>query len=64
MAYKALIFGTDDIYKELKPFYEREVQRGNLEIVAYAELENDNVNFVYADGRRGGGVMIFSASIS
>ena len=33
MAYKALIFGTDDIYKELKPFYEREVQRGNLEIV-------------------------------
>ena len=59
MAYKALIFGTDDIYKELKPFYEREVQRGNLEIVAYAELENDNVNFVYADGRRGGGLCYF-----
>lgn len=37
MAYKALIFGTDDIYKELKPFYKREIQRGNLEIVAYVD---------------------------
>lgn len=34
MAYKALIFGTDDLYPKLKPLYDAEVQRGNLEIVA------------------------------
>ena len=34
MAYKTLIFGTDSIYKKLKPFYDAEVQRGNLEITA------------------------------
>lgn len=33
MAYKALIFGTDDLYPELKPLYDAEVKRGNLEIV-------------------------------
>ncbi|MBQ4495402.1 MAG: CatB-related O-acetyltransferase [Selenomonadaceae bacterium] len=54
MAYKALIFGTDDAYEKLKPFYEAEVKRGNLEIVARGTMEGDNVNIVYADGRRGG----------
>lgn len=54
MAYKALIFGTDNIYPKLKPFYDAEVKCGNLKIVAIAELKNDNVNIVYADGRRGG----------
>lgn len=34
MALKTLIFGVDDLFNELKPYYEREVQRGNLEIVA------------------------------
>ena len=34
MAYKALIFGTDSRYPKLKPFYDAEVERGNLEIVA------------------------------
>lgn len=34
MAYKTLIFGTDDLYPKLKLLYEAEVQRGNLEIVA------------------------------
>ena len=34
MAYKTLIFGTDDIYPGLKPFYDAEVKRGNLEIAA------------------------------
>lgn len=33
MAYKTLIFGTDDAYPLLKPFYDAEVTRGNLEIV-------------------------------
>ena len=55
MAYKTLIFGTDDIYKELKPFYDRAVQCGNLEIVATADMKNNSVNLVYADGRPGGG---------
>ena len=55
MALKALIFGTDDIYSELKPLYDAAVARGNLEIVATAELTNNSVNLVYADGRPGGG---------
>lgn len=33
MAYKALIFGTDDIYPKLKPFYDAAVEKGTLEIV-------------------------------
>ena len=40
MAIKALIFGTDDLYLNLKNFYDLEVQRGNLEIVAYADLDS------------------------
>ena len=38
MALKTLIFGTDDIFNEFKPFYDREVQRGNIEIV---DIVND-----------------------
>ncbi len=53
MAYKTLIFGTDDIYPKLKPFYDAEVKRGNLEIVARAELEKDKINIIYSDGRQG-----------
>ena len=56
MAYKTLIFGTDNIYEKLKPFYDAQVKNGNLEIVARGTMEGDNVNIVYADGRRGGGV--------
>ena len=37
MAYKALIFGTDSRYPKLKPFYDAEVKRGNLEIVAIVD---------------------------
>lgn len=54
MAYKALIFGTDSIYSTLKPLYDAEVQRGNLEIVAEAELTNGMINFTYADDKWGG----------
>lgn len=46
MAYKTLIFGTNEAYEKLKPFYEAEVKRGNLEIVARATLENDKVNLI------------------
>ncbi|MBE8950366.1 MAG: hypothetical protein SR3Q1_07180 [Quinella sp. 3Q1] len=55
MAYKTLLFGTDDLFNELKPFYDREVQRGNLEIVGYAVIENGKVNLVPAAGKPGGG---------
>ncbi|MBR2775272.1 MAG: CatB-related O-acetyltransferase [Selenomonadaceae bacterium] len=53
MPYKTLIFGTDDLYPILKPFYDVEVKRGNLEIIATAELNGDTVNLVYADGKQG-----------
>ena len=45
MAVRALIFGTDDLYPQLKTFYEAEIKRGNLEIVSYGEIENGKVNF-------------------
>lgn len=54
MAYKALIFGTDDLYPILKPFYDKEVERGNLEIVAFGIIKNGNVHFVTDESKRGG----------
>ena len=45
-AVKALIFGIDDLFPKLKPYYDREVERGNLEIVGYAVLENDKIFLV------------------
>ncbi len=59
MAVKALIFGTDDLYPQLKPFYEQEIKRGNLEIVGYAVLENDKW-LIYANPSGGGGKSRFS----
>ena len=53
MALKTLIFGTDDLYPVLKPYYEQEVQRGNLEIAAYAVFENGTINLVDATSKRG-----------
>ena len=58
MAYKTLIFGVDDMFNELKPYYDREVQRGNLEIVAYAIFENNGIRIVTPEGKRGGGISI------
>lgn len=55
MAYKTLIFGVDDLFNELQPFYAREVQRGNLEIVAFALLEQNGIRFVTPDGKSAGG---------
>ena len=54
MALRALIFGVDDLYPQLKPFYEKEVQRGNLEIGGYAVLENNKWR-IYANPDGGGG---------
>ena len=50
MAYKTLLFGTDDLFETFKSFYLKEVERGNLEIVAAAVLENENINFVTYEG--------------
>ena len=53
MAYKALLFGTDDLFETLKPFYLKEVERGNLEIVASAVFENGGIRFVTDEVNRG-----------
>lgn len=63
MTYEALLFGTDDLFGLLKPFYDREVQRGNLKIVGYALLENGKVTLVDADGKLGGGDFQFDLVI-
>ena len=55
MAYKALIFGVGDLYPALKPFYEREVERGNLDIAAYAVFENGGIRLVDPKNQLGGG---------
>ena len=55
MALKTLIFGVDDMFSQLQPFYIQEVWRGNIEIAAYAVFENGRINLVDATGKRGGG---------
>lgn len=40
MAYKVLLFGTDDFYPKLKPLYNAEVEKGNLEIVATVDASD------------------------
>ena len=52
MAYRTLIFGTDDIYPQLKPFYDAEIQHGNLEIIAYGVFENEVVRFTVDENKR------------
>ena len=54
MAYKALLFGTDDLFETLKPFYLKEVERGTLEIVAAAVFENGEIRFVTDGAEREG----------
>ena len=55
MAYKTFIFGTDDAYPTLKPFYDRAVERGTLEIVAYGIIEENEVRLVDAASNPLGG---------
>ena len=54
MAVKALIFGTDDLYPVLKPFYDEQIKRGILEIVGYEVLENNKWRIDAIDERGGG----------
>lgn len=49
MAYKALLFGTDDLYNTLKPFYDAQVKSGNLELVARAVFEPGRVRVFDGD---------------
>ena len=50
MAYKTLLFGTDDLFETLKPYYLKAAKQGILEIVAAAVIENGTVNFVTDEG--------------
>ena len=51
MAVKALIFGVDDLFNELRPFYEVAFQRGDIDIVGYAVFEQDVIRLYAAQGR-------------
>ena len=53
MAVKALIFGIDDLYLSLKPFYERAVKNGSLEIIAYSFFNKNSFELLDAFGKRG-----------
>ena len=50
LAIKALIFGVDDLFNELKPFYEVAIQRGDIDIVGYANFEKDGIKLYPARG--------------
>ena len=50
MAVKALIFGVDDLFNELKPYYEKAVHRGEIDIVGYAVFEQDGIRLYPAMG--------------
>ncbi|MBQ7199231.1 MAG: hypothetical protein IJS29_08220 [Selenomonadaceae bacterium] len=52
MAVKALIFGVDDLFNELRPYYEMAVQRGDMEIVGHAVIDQGGIKLYPA---RGGG---------
>ena len=54
MAYKALIFGVDDMFAQLQPLYNQAIQRDILDIVAFAVIEPNGIRLVTPDGKRGG----------
>ncbi len=54
MAIKALFFGVDDLFNELRPFYELAVQRGAIESVAFAVIEQGRISVFPANGGGGG----------
>ena len=53
MALRTLIFGTDDLYPTLKPYYDKEVELGHLEITTYAVFENGGITLLDGKGNRG-----------
>ena len=50
MAVRALIFGVDDLFPQLQPFYEMAVQRVDIDIVGYAVFEKDGIRLYPATG--------------
>ncbi len=52
MAYKTLLFGTDDLFSHLKPFYAAQVKRGTLDVIVTATIRNNEIVFIYYDGRQ------------
>ena len=50
MAVKALIFGVDDLFNELRPFYEMVVKRGDIEIVGHSVFEQGAIKLYAARG--------------
>lgn len=51
MALKALIFGGDDIFSELKPYYTEAVRHKTFEIVAYGEPKDGGILFASLDNK-------------
>lgn len=54
MALKTLIFGVGELYPALAPYYEREVERGNLDIATYSVFENGGIHLVDPKNQLGG----------
>ena len=44
---KVLMFGTEDIYSYLKPYYEHEISEGNMQIVGYGFAKNESDGGVF-----------------
>ena len=64
MAYRTLLFGTDDLFDKLKPYYEREAWRGNIDIVALGVMEQNKFRLIPTNGRPVGGVNFDLAIVS
>ena len=56
MAVKAIVVVTDELYLALKPFYDKQVQQGNIEIVGQAIFENNEMKIV--SNNLGGGLTL------
>ena len=54
MAVSVLIFGTDDLYPQLKNFYEQAEYQGIIKIVGYARFESDGIK-IYSQPQGGCG---------
>ncbi|MBR1398207.1 MAG: hypothetical protein IJ563_11855 [Selenomonadaceae bacterium] len=43
---KVLIFGIDDMFPLLKPYYDKQVECGNMDIIGYAVFSEDKILFI------------------
>ena len=51
MAVLVLFFGVDDLYQDLKPIYTYAIQNGDMEVAAYAKIDNDRITWIDAEGK-------------